>query len=166
MVRPGTSADHPFAFELASRVFSGLGNYGPIVAEWLGRREAAAWVASEADVRLGIAIVLQWARPGFLAPPLAELAVIAVSEPRRGEGLGRRLLCAAEETARECGAVEMRLHTAASNAVARAFFAAAGYRLATGTSRYPSGAKALEMARSLGDGVAVPQAGRASSSSR
>jgi [ribosomal protein S18]-alanine N-acetyltransferase len=166
VVRPGTTADHPFVFELANRVFAGLGNYGPIVGEWLGRREAAAWVASDGDVGLGIAVVLRRVRPGFLAPPLAELAVIAVSEPRRGEGLGWRLLRAAEETAREWGAVEMRLHTAASNAIARAFFAAAGYRLARGRSRYPSGATALEMARSLGGAAEGLQAGRASSSSR
>jgi ribosomal protein S18 acetylase RimI-like enzyme len=166
VVRPGTSADHRFVFELASRAFAGLGDYGPIVGDWLGRREAAAWIASEENVGLGIAVVLRRARPGFLSPPLAELGVIAVSERRRGEGLGRRLLRAAEETAREWGAVEMRLHTAASNAIARAFFAAAGYRLATGASRYPSGAKALAMARSLGEASGVRQVRRSRSSSR
>lgn len=166
MVRPGTSADHPFVSDLASRAFAGLGDYGPIVGKWLERSEAAAWVASEEGVVLGIAVVLRRLRPGFRSAPLAELAVIAVNEVRRGEGLGRRLLRAAEETAREWGAVEMRLHTAASNAIARAFFAAAGYRPADGSSRYPSGAKALAMARSLGDRVDARQAERASRSSR
>ena len=123
-------------------------------------------------------VVLYWLNPWFIlheayhgfweAPHIlcGALAVIAVSERRRGEGLGRRLLCAAEETAREWGAVEMRLHTAASNANARAFFAGAGYRLATGASRYPSGAKALAMARSLGESGRSRQVGRSSSSSR
>ena len=165
VLRAGTTADHAFVLDLASRAFASLGNYGPVVSEWLACREAAAWVASAAGKDVGTALVLRRARPGFLVPPVAELAFIAVREENRGEGLGRRLLRAAEETARDWGASEMRLHTAASNAIARAFFAAAGYRVGSGAARYPSGAKALAMVRPLGPDPRS-QSVRARSSSR
>ena len=157
-MRPATVADRPFLLDLAARVFAGLGDYRRILAPGLESAGAIGWIASEGDVGLGMALVARRRGAGFLAPLLAELVAIAVTESRRGGGLGQELLAAAEKTALEWGAVEMRLHTAAANAAARSFFAAAGYRPTGAGGLYPNGWTALEMTRPLPrDTSALPE---------
>jgi len=169
LVRPATVADRPFLLDLAARVFAGAGDYRRILAQRLECAGAIGWIASEGDVGVGMALVSRRRGAGFLAPLLGELVAIAVTESRRGVGLGQELLAAAERTALEWGAVEMRLHTAAANAAARSFFAAAGYRPTGAGGLYPSGWTALEMTRPLASAqaeIALAQARVPPSSSR
>jgi len=63
----------------------------------------------------------------FREPRLAHLSAIAVGPAARGCGIGRQLLEAAEDGAREQGAISMSLLTAKSNVAARALFESAGY---------------------------------------
>lgn len=63
----------------------------------------------------------------LVAPRLAHLSAIAVQAEARGCGIGRDLLAAAEDAAREQGAVAMSLLTAKTNAAAQALFRNAGY---------------------------------------
>lgn len=168
-MRPATVADRPFLLDLAARVFAGAGDYRRILAQRLECAGAIGWIASEGDVAVGMALVSRRWGAGFLAPLLGELVAIAVTESRRGVGLGQELLAAAERTALEWGAVEMRLHTAAANAAARSFFAAAGYRPTGAGGLYPSGWAALEMTRRLASAqaeIALAQARVPPSSSR
>jgi GNAT superfamily N-acetyltransferase len=171
LVRIATAADRAFVLDLAARVFAGLGDYRRVLAALLDRADAIGWIAIDASAGVGMAVVLRRRAAGFLAPSSGELLAIAVTESHRGSGLGKRLLGAAEQTAREWGAVEMRLHTAADSA-ARDFFAAAGYRATGLGGRYANGVAALEMTRGLARaerparGAAASQARSASSISR
>jgi GNAT superfamily N-acetyltransferase len=167
LVRPATTADRAFLLDLAARVFAGLGDYRRILGHWLESAGAAGWIASEEEenVGVGMALVTRRLTAGFRAPLAGELVAIAVTESRRGAGLGRELLAAAERTAVGWGAVEMRLHTAAANARARSFFAAAGYRPTGARGLYPSGLAALEMSRPLAGAGAIASAQARSASS-
>lgn len=76
--------------------------------------------------------VLVMARDGGLAivqvaGPEAELLTICVDPDAQRRGLGRALLADALARAAESGAVEIFLEVAASNAPARALYAAAGF---------------------------------------
>jgi len=169
LARPATVADRPILLDLAARVFAGVGDYRRILAPRLESAGATGWIASEDDVGVGMALVSRRRGVGFLAPLLAELVAIAVTESRRGIGLGQELLAAAERTALEWGAVEMSLHTAAADASARSFFAAAGYRPTGAGGLYPNGWAALEMTRPLARAqpeIAPSQARAPASSSR
>jgi ribosomal protein S18 acetylase RimI-like enzyme len=107
-------------------------------------------VATENGVRCGFALVAPRRKIGFRRRTTAELIAIAVTEEARGRGVGRSLLERAEVIARTWNAREIRLHTADSNAVARGFFAAAGYRrLDSRHTFYPNGQTAIELGRSL-----------------
>jgi GNAT superfamily N-acetyltransferase len=57
------------------------------------------------------------------------ISLIAVDPDYQGRGIGRALLGAAEAEARASGAVAVLLHTASTNATARAAYARAGYVL-------------------------------------
>jgi len=59
--------------------------------------------------------------------PSAHLEVIVVSEKAEGKGVGKALLEAAENGARERGASSMSLHVFATNARARNIYKRAGY---------------------------------------
>ena len=58
---------------------------------------------------------------------MAEIKRMYVVPEARGRGLGRRLLEALEETARELGYARIRLDTGARQPHARAMYEAAGY---------------------------------------
>jgi ribosomal protein S18 acetylase RimI-like enzyme len=79
----------------------------------LGRDSADVWVAEEGGKVLGDAIVLF--RRGFES---ARLYSMVVNPAYRGRGIARRLLEAAEEGARERGAILLRLEVREYNATA------------------------------------------------
>ena len=88
----------------------------------------------------------------------AELLTIAVAPDRRRAGLGRHLTAAFLAEARSRGAESAFLEVAASNAVARALYAAAGFTAAGQRRGYyhaPDGRRedALVLVRSLGEPI-------------
>ncbi len=67
-------------------------------------------------------------RPSFWSGEVdAYLEELYVAPPERGQGLGRALLEAAIEAARERGATRMDLNTSADDTAARALYASAGF---------------------------------------
>ena len=62
------------------------------------------------------------------APDLVYIEALAVSEVRRGQGIGSRLLADAEQWARSHGRSRMALHVLASNAGARRLYHRVGFR--------------------------------------
>lgn len=64
-------------------------------------------------------------------PGVAFLFDIEVLEARRGQGLGRALLAAAEDAARQAGAVALELNVFGKNATARALYSSSGYEVVT-----------------------------------
>ena len=63
-----------------------------------------------------------------LTPGIGEIKCLFVRPRFRGHGLGRRLLTAVEEAARERGHAHLRLDTMAELVEARSLYADAGYR--------------------------------------
>jgi GNAT superfamily N-acetyltransferase len=59
--------------------------------------------------------------------PAAEIAAIIVRKDQRRQGIGRRLIAAAETWARQAGRAHLLLHTAVIRTEAHAFYAALGY---------------------------------------
>jgi predicted double-glycine peptidase len=81
---------------------------------------------------------------------LARLYSIATDPDHRGEGIGHALLMAAEDAAREHGAVSMRLEIRSDNHVAERLYRAAGYRqFGVYEDYYEDHADALRMEKSL-----------------
>jgi ribosomal protein S18 acetylase RimI-like enzyme len=67
-------------------------------------------------------------RPELLShEPSAHLEAIAVDERAVGKGVGKALLAAVEEEAREKGALTVTLHVFARNSAARGFYERSGY---------------------------------------
>ena len=97
----------------------------------LGRDSADVWVAEADGKVMGDAIVLF--RRGFES---ARLYSMVVNPAYRGRGIARRLLEAAEEGARERGAIVMRLEVREDNAAAISLYQAAGYALRGRTADY------------------------------
>jgi ribosomal protein S18 acetylase RimI-like enzyme len=89
--------------------------------------------------------------------PRARLYSIAIDPVRRGEGLGSRLLAAAEATARDrrCSLIGLEVH--AGQPATRAFYAARGYReCGMRASYYGDGGDAVLMEKALDRAIAVP----------
>jgi ribosomal-protein-alanine N-acetyltransferase len=80
----------------------------------------------------------------------AEILTLAVPQARRGEGLGRRLVEAALDTARAAGAGRMYLEVSEANPAAEALYRKCGFGDAGRRKRYyKDGSDALVLARSL-----------------
>jgi ribosomal-protein-alanine acetyltransferase len=80
----------------------------------------------------------------------ARLTSIAVSPDAAGQGLGKRLLAAAEREASAAGATRMRLEVRADNGPARKLYERTGYRvIATLDGYYEDGAAALRYEKAL-----------------
>jgi ribosomal protein S18 acetylase RimI-like enzyme len=92
--------------------------------DYLKSPSATVFVAEDEDGRLlGYAIV-RFRR----ATSVARLYSIAVAESARGQGVGERLLAAAEEEARRRGDLFMRLEVRADNAAAIGLYQRLGYK--------------------------------------
>ncbi|WP_018876502.1 GNAT family N-acetyltransferase/peptidase C39 family protein [Thioalkalivibrio sp. ALE31] len=84
---------------------------------------------------------------------LARLYSIAVSARARGQGLGRRLVEAAEDAARQHGRTDLRLEVRRDNAASLALFRGLGYRdLGTIDDYYEDHMDALRLQKSLATG--------------
>jgi len=103
----------------------------PAMSRMLARETAQVWVAVQGGEVVGDAIVLY--RRGFES---ARLYSMVVHPSRRGQGVARALLEAAEEGARERGCIVMRLEVREDNAPAIALYRRAGYESVGRTSDY------------------------------
>lgn len=68
--------------------------------------------------------------------PAAEIVAIIVRAERRRQGIGRRLIAAAETWARQDGREHMLLHTEVIRTEAHAFYAALGYEKSATTIEF------------------------------
>ncbi len=75
--------------------------------------------------------------PYFTADPICRIGTIAVSADQRRRGIGRKLMTAAEDWAREQGAREIHLAVMDFNKDAQSFYEAQGYGLLTRTLHKP-----------------------------
>jgi ribosomal protein S18 acetylase RimI-like enzyme len=104
--------------------------------EWrqlLGDATAAAWVTADgARATLGFLSLRIYETPHdptMVPRRRAHLETLVVAPRVRRRGIGRRLVAAASDWAREQGAVEMVLTTWTGNAAADAFYERLGYRV-------------------------------------
>lgn len=122
-----------FEYELDSRFPDGAGivdEYIPDILKRCEQYDGKILVADEADDVVGYAMV--WTNvPGediedgdFVCGYLADLAVLSAY---RGRGVGRALIAAAEEHARENGVQYFRIGVMAANKGAQEIYRAAGY---------------------------------------
>lgn len=134
VIRTARWGDKPFLEALSVEVFS---RYTKEPLRLLERmREHGTTLIAEhplagKPVPLGYVVIevsgRHAATPHFREPRLAHLSAIAVKPEATGCGLGRQLLEAAEDAAREQGAISMSLLTASTNVIAQSLFRSAGY---------------------------------------
>jgi ribosomal-protein-alanine N-acetyltransferase len=80
----------------------------------------------------------------------AEILTLAVVPEARRAGVGRALVSAASDVAREQGASRLHLEVSKENAAARALYAGLGFReIGRRTRYYADGADALMLSRAL-----------------
>lgn len=89
---------------------------------------AVTYVASRAGNVCGLATVHSHASLNRDQPSV-QLTLLVVSAQARGSGAGKRLVQAAEEWARDCGAQRLVVSTAVHRAGAHAFYETLGYEL-------------------------------------
>ncbi len=122
-VRRFASADSSFVERLSERAFSEYSaRPARYVSSLVQRSTTRAWVARSGDVPVGMAML-------ELGQQRASLLAIAVEEHWRGRGIGRRLMQAVEQGARESGARLLSLCTADSNLAALDLFLRCGMRI-------------------------------------
>ena len=87
------------------------------------------WLAYDGDIAVGIAVCFLGFST-FAARPLINVHDLAVLPDNRRQGIGRRLLDAVEQAAREMGCCKLTLEVQENNHQARKTYAAAGFRQA------------------------------------
>jgi ribosomal protein S18 acetylase RimI-like enzyme len=88
---------------------------------------ARVFLAYEGDAAIGLAICLV-GFSSFRAQPLLNIHDIAVRPAARGRGVGRRLLAAIEQDARDLGCCKVTLEVRADNRRAKGLYEDAGFR--------------------------------------
>ncbi|MBX3232190.1 MAG: GNAT family N-acetyltransferase [Labilithrix sp.] len=134
IVREARAADRGFIVALSEEAFAPYARNPAAHALRMLRADAGVLMAEDERTmrRLGFVVVrvtaLGRAFGPWEDPSVGYVDAIAVRDDLRRRGVGRALLDAAEEHARERRAVSMSLLTAETNHEARALFARAGYR--------------------------------------
>jgi len=131
-IRLRQPADRAFLERLARDAFGEYSADGGRTAIVMIER-LSTLVASRGEQPVGFATLER------LEPGVAALAAIAVVERERGQGVGQRLLNAAEARAASWGARRLELHTAEANLAAFELFVRAGYRLVGRIPRFYRG---------------------------
>ena len=121
-IRPAVVEDLDALLELENRCFDYDRLSRRSLRRFLTTDTASCLVAEQAGRVIGYALVLFHGRTA-----LARLYSMAVAPERRGHGLGRALLRAAETAALDGGAAVMRLEVSPDNAAAVALYRSAGY---------------------------------------
>ena len=94
----------------------------------IGQPGQAVVIASDSsDTRLGFAHV-HLDRSAFTGETVGYISVVVVVAEAAGSGVGRRLMVAAEDWARQQGCALITLEVFAANAVARSVYERLGYR--------------------------------------
>ncbi|MFB4284095.1 MULTISPECIES: GNAT family N-acetyltransferase [unclassified Nonomuraea] len=138
-IRPVREEDRHAVLELASQLAEGVAEWrdpGAVVEaarQWLAgffaptrEQPGAVFVAmAEGEV---VGMVSVNTHQHFTGPVEAYIGELAVAPRAVRTGVGRRLLSAAENWARQKGLRHLTLETAAGNTTARRFYAAVGYR--------------------------------------
>jgi GNAT superfamily N-acetyltransferase len=126
-VRPAEAADGPVIAALAGQLGYDPAGVPGRLAVLVGRRDVAVLVAAIGGEVAGWVHVHD---AGLVqVPPFAEVGGLVVAEARRGEGVGDRLLGAAEAWAAGRGHREIRLLSNAVRERAHGFYRARGYRV-------------------------------------
>ena len=149
-VRVASPADAAEAGRLLDEFNTAFDTFTPgpdVLAERLGPiiRDGDAIVVLAADPPVGVA-VLRLRRAIFEEGLAAYLEELYVAQARRGEGLGRALLDAVVEVARERGARWIELGTSEDDVAARALYESAGF---TNREGRPDGPTMLYYERDL-----------------
>ncbi|MEV5894783.1 GNAT family N-acetyltransferase [Nonomuraea fuscirosea] len=138
-IRPVREEDRQAVMDLASLLREGVPEWRDPEAvveaarQWLAghfapeRDQPGAAFVAEAEGEVAGVVSVSTQRH-FTGPMEAYIGELAVAPHAARTGLGRRLLSAAEDWARQQGVSHMTLETAAGNTTARRFYAAAGYR--------------------------------------
>jgi ribosomal-protein-alanine N-acetyltransferase len=109
--------------------------------------DSATWIAEEAGLMAGFAIVEWGARKG---ESRAYIQTIEVAQDARRRGIGKGLLNRIEGSARDAGAGSIWLHVEAENASAIRLYEAQGYRCQGRKENfYPLGQAALVYMKEL-----------------
>jgi GNAT superfamily N-acetyltransferase len=94
----------------------------------------------DGEVLGSVEVEIRVAPPSSMIRPVPTAWIgVVVDQKRRGEGIGRRLLEAAERWARDRGAGAMMLDMSAANEPARAFYEDVGYTIGGFLLRKPLG---------------------------
>jgi ribosomal protein S18 acetylase RimI-like enzyme len=99
-----------------------------------------AWLALDDEIPVGVLIAFLGFST-FQAKPLLNLHDVAVRPGWRGQGVGRKLLAAAEDEARRLGCCKLTLEVRGDNDVARHLYEKFGFE--GGTPRYEFWSKML-----------------------
>jgi ribosomal protein S18 acetylase RimI-like enzyme len=121
-IRPAVVEDLDALLELENRCFDYDRLSRRSLRRFLTTDTASCLVAEQAGRAIGYALVLFHGRTA-----LARLYSMAVAPERRGHGLGRALLRAAEAAALDGGTAVMRLEVSPDNAAAVALYRSVGY---------------------------------------
>jgi GNAT superfamily N-acetyltransferase len=129
-VRTAHAADAPALARLSTQLgYPAEESAMPARLERLARDEDAhAFVATDGDVVVGMATVHLRYTINHDAP-IAQLTLLVVDESTRTNGVGRLLVGAVEQFARERGAKRINVTAALSRAGAHAFYERIGYTL-------------------------------------
>ncbi|GAB3032822.1 hypothetical protein GCM10027285_14520 [Oleiagrimonas citrea] len=138
-IRPALDADLDALLALEERSFNGDQLSRRQYRRHLRSATARLLVASHRELLIGSALLLFRQNS-----PAARLYSLAIDPAVRGQGLGRLLLDAVEQEAREHDCERVRLEVRADNAAAQALYERCGYtRCGQRTGYYEDGADAL-----------------------
>lgn len=116
------------------------------LGRFIAHRQSRTWVAEEGGEIAGFLVANR-----HPAQPLAHIITIDVIEPARRRGVGRALMDAVEDWARQQRLQAVALETAEHNLAARKFYAARGYAIHEKLEHYyVDGAAAWVMVKWLG----------------
>jgi ribosomal protein S18 acetylase RimI-like enzyme len=138
-IRPGGSEDRPFVADLGKRTMGDsvakfrYVNESMLEASYDGlldfvfRQSHVLLIAEHKGTRAGFILMLDTMPDEVTRMPQGFVAYMAVEPSHRGNGIGSRLLAAAEDEARRRGLPYMGLMVTEDNAAARALYERAGY---------------------------------------
>ena len=138
-IRVGRSEDRPFVEDLGKRTMGDsvakfrYVNDSMLEASYDGlldfvfRQSHVLLIAEHNRSRAGFILMLDTMPDEVTRMPQGFVAYMAVEPSRRGNGIGSRLLAAAEDEARRRGLPYMGLMVTEDNAAARALYERAGY---------------------------------------
>lgn len=117
----------------------------PALRRFLRVPSARVWVAVDGKTVVGDVILLLRSNADY-----GRVYSVVVSPAARGQGLGNRLIAAAERAVRAAGRSRLRLEVRRDNAAAQALYAKRGYRqVAALQNYYEDGADGLRLEKTL-----------------